>query len=229
MTSRSATSRPITAWYNLRGRQSRPPPPAEPSNSSSSNEQRNQLNSRLRQLRSDIAHAHTYSRDHRMILHARVSVQAEIQHQYNRLQLLRRERRRLEDRLRQLHNNRSSLRGGDHSSTREYRARPDDLTYYDNLPPPISFLTERLRSQLPDPLSAGPVTAGTSLPSSTSESTQTRTSATISHPSNSAGSRTAAPPPPDHPPSARLIMVPQYSNFNSIRTARSGSSSQDSS
>nr|CAB3221372.1 activating molecule in BECN1-regulated autophagy protein 1 [Phallusia mammillata] len=46
--------------------------------------------------------AHTYSRDHERILHARVSVNAEIQHQYNRLQFLRQERRRLELRLQQL-------------------------------------------------------------------------------------------------------------------------------
>ena len=57
----------------------------------------------LRQRINDISHSHTYSRDHERILQARVNVQAEIQHQYQRLQQLRRERRRLEARLRDLH------------------------------------------------------------------------------------------------------------------------------
>nr|XP_002128991.1 activating molecule in BECN1-regulated autophagy protein 1 [Ciona intestinalis] len=54
----------------------------------------------LRQRMSDLSNSRAV--DHQRILHARVSVNAEIQHQYNRLRLLRQERRRLELRLQQL-------------------------------------------------------------------------------------------------------------------------------
>ena len=118
--SRTSPSRPLTAPFNLRGRHARVTPSNE---ASSSNEPTARAS--LRQRVNDVSHAHTYSRDHRRILRARVSVQAEIQHQYNRLQQLQRERRRLEDRLRQLQTDRASLRAG--GAARENRGLHNDL------------------------------------------------------------------------------------------------------
>ena len=50
--------------------------------------------------------------DHQQILNARVNVNVEIQHQYNRLQMLRLERRRLERRLQQLRQRRNIRESG---------------------------------------------------------------------------------------------------------------------
>jgi len=119
--SRTSSSRPLTAPFNLRGRHGR----ITPSNESSSNEPSSFAS--LRQRLYDVSHAHTYSRDHRRILRARVSVQAEIQHQYNRLQQLQRERRRLEDRLRQLQTDRTSVGIGSRRATAEDGSLHNDL------------------------------------------------------------------------------------------------------
>ena len=106
ITTRSPTSRPLTASYNLRGRHDARALSSSDNSSTAPN------------LREDPHSAHpptdarsrlfdnvVSSRDHQRILHARVNVQAEIRHQYHRLQQLRQERRRLEVRLRQLQQN----------------------------------------------------------------------------------------------------------------------------
>ena len=151
---RSPTSRPVTAPFNLRGRHARVTPSGEPSSSSASDEQAARTS--LRQCVSDVSHAHTYSRDHRRILRARVNVQAEIQHQYNRLQVLRRERRRLEDRLRQLQNNHTAIwTTGEVMRPREEDREPQNdfhvlVNDYNDI---NELLTDRIRTRIRDTVS----------------------------------------------------------------------------
>ncbi|XP_076806226.1 activating molecule in BECN1-regulated autophagy protein 1B-like isoform X1 [Clavelina lepadiformis] len=146
---RPPSSRPMTASYNLRGRQN-----SRTNNSGDSrtgNDDSLNLSaedtqsiqnitarwrSAARQHLSDVSHAHTYSRDHERILHARVSVNAEIQHQYNRLQVLRQERRHLEMRLQQLQNHpRSLAANASTASPTPPRVAPNPSSYNSSLIP----------------------------------------------------------------------------------------------
>jgi len=140
MTVRSAAARPMTASYNLRSRRDSRPPPGDSSLDQSAASNESDLTSFPNATLPERAHhssgyypefppphassaidlTSSYARDHERILHARVNVNAEIQHQYNRLQVLRLERRRLELRLQQLRERRSGASNADTSPAAEH-------------------------------------------------------------------------------------------------------------